>query len=78
MKVSEVIETLQKCNPNDDIVVDLDGDFVDITFLWEDPQIGVVICLDDMPNSDDSINEESEYNPDTEEICNQHNPVAEI
>ena len=74
MKVSELIETLQKCKPDDDVGVDMGEDVYEITFVWEDNTLGVLLCTDEMPGFEEPPEEVNECS----EACNLHNSAAEI
>ena len=74
MKVLELIESLQKFKPDDEVVVDIDSSIYEVTFVWEDATLGVLLCTDEMPDDE----EPSEDINECGETCNLHNSAAEI
>ena len=74
MKVSEVLDILNKCDPDASVGVDVDGGIFALEFIWEDQDGTVVLCceeVEEIKEDDKSVNECGEK-------CNLHNEVAEI
>lgn len=72
MKVAEILETLSKCDPEQEVVVDVEGGIFEIDFLWEDTDLNVIIVV-----MDDDTGEKQEPIEDCENLCSGYNEAAE-